>query len=221
MNYLNFIKRNSADYIKTVDTFASSYAALVNSMLKLTGDLVVGLAIIIFLLFYSPLAVIIMGTFILLLSIFYERYFRLLLKQYGIQSVETSIKALKSIKHSLEGFKENKILGVFLFFHKRIMYETTKHLNVLLNNQTIAISPRYILEFLIILFFTCFVSVLIIHNPSEEIIAKLGVFAFASFRLMPVASSLLNTTQNFSFQGETVDDFIRTISVYKIILQKA
>ena len=205
MSYLSFIERNSADYIKTIDSFTSAYAAIVNKILKMISDFMVALVIIMFLIFRNPFAVIILIFFTLFLAIIYERYFRLILKNYSLKVVETSIDSLKNLKHSIEGFKVNVIFDTFSFFHKKTMFETKTHLNVLLNQMTISNSPRYIYELIIIVFFVSFVSVLVFNDNSNNIISTLGVLAFASMRLIPIASFLLSSIQGITFDEEIMD----------------
>ena len=100
----------------------------------------------------------------------------------------------------LSGVKELKLLGKTGYYANRFSKDNFLLARVSSNHTTITQIPRYYLEFSSILGLVLFLIVLLSKEQLQgSIIATLGVFVAATFRLLPSINKILTSIQNLKF----------------------
>jgi ATP-binding cassette, subfamily B, bacterial PglK len=194
MPYIDYLKRNSAEYIHAITDYTGSYGSVIQIGLKTVSDGLVGLAILVMLAWTNGPA---LGLLVFLLGgmVFgYDRLFRKKLHGYGEKINKAGICMLQGIHEGIEGLKEIRILGKEQKFHQMVHRGASESSMYQIKTQLISNAPRFMLEFLLVVFVVTLVigSLQLGHNI-KTLIPTLGMFGFAALRLMPSANSISNS----------------------------
>jgi ABC-type multidrug transport system fused ATPase/permease subunit len=211
-------ERNTAEYIQSVHTLTGYYSAnVLFFMLKFVSESIICIALL-FLLAYQSLAVVsALLVLILVVTIGWDRFSRIRLKNMGKGINKYSGEALSFLRENLDGYEEIRVLGKTEKFTKRFEDNAIK-LSKLQKLAAIYSSvPRYLLELIILLFvvFLGTFAFMFTYNFSE-FIPVLAVFAVAAVRLMPSATLLAHAVVVIRHNSNSVnvlyDDYIQGLT---------
>ncbi len=206
MPYTDYLRRNSAEYIHSIQSQVSSYAnSVVMSLLKIVSDGIVAIAILGFLAWKDIIAlslmVVVFGTVIGV----YHWIFRRRLKSYGQQINQIAKQVGKSVREGMDGFKEIRILGREAYFREEVTRGSHAYAKAFVHSQIITAAPRFLLEFLLIAFVVMLVWVVVqIGRDLQTLAPVLAVFGMAALRLLPMINSFSSSLLSLRFQQSTV-----------------
>lgn len=206
LSYVEYLRRNSSEYIHSTQNLVTEYASsLVQTGLKMASDGIVAIVILI-MLAITDLKAFLLLTFLLSLFVFsYDRLFRVKMKVYGKKSNLASIKMVKGIHEGLEGLKEIRVLGHEAYFLNKVrngVYKTGKYL---MNLQVMATIPRYLIEFLLVLFIVLLVILTLVTEANlTALLPTLAVFGIAAIRLLPIVNIISNGLIKFRFNRDSI-----------------
>ena len=205
MSYIDYLKRNSAEYIHAIQGYTASFGSVLQTGLKTLSDGMVGIAILVMLAWTNGFA---LGLLVFLLGgmVFgYDRLFREKIRGYGEKMNEAGICMVQGIHEGIEGLKEIRILGKEQKFHQMVYRGASKSSKYVVKSQLITTAPRFILEFLLVLFVVTLVigSLQLGHNL-KALVPTLGMFGFAALRLMPSANSISTSLINIRFNRHAI-----------------
>lgn len=196
--YTEYLRRNSEEYIYSIQQLTSQYTNnVLIPMLQTLGNGIIALVIIVFLASMSPLPFLIMIVVIGSAIFIYDRLFRRKLPIIGNKANTASTKALKAIREGIEGLKEIRILGKENHFYVMLRDNSQEAATYWISNSTIASAPRYLLEFIMVTFLVAAVVVMLFVGGDPQALAPaLALFGVAAMRLMPAinlgATSMIN-----------------------------
>jgi ATP-binding cassette, subfamily B, bacterial PglK len=129
----------------------------------------------------------------LLIPISLYQRFRYKLAKWGQQGSEANLEILRTINHSLGGFKETRIIGCEGYFEEKMDYYVQQFEHTVSESQVFKLLPRILIEAVLITFLVGLASIFLISNQDpQKLTSILGVFAMASIRLIPAFSQLTN-----------------------------
>lgn len=186
-DYLSFIQRNSADLQKNIQTEVTAVTtSVIGPALNLLNKGVSVLLIIILLIMIKPILVLLIGT------IFGSVYFAIYsitkktLSQIGQGSLEDNEKKFKAINEALGVFKIAKLLHLEPFFIDQFAQASRRFTRNQSKRLAISQLPRFVVETIAFSFMIGVSLYIIASKPNfAEVIPILGLYAFASYRLMP------------------------------------
>lgn len=215
--YEQLILKNSSYYIYSIQELANKYSIFVlRPMLQMISEGTLALGIFLFLAsnHFLEFAII----FCLLTSaigLFYL-VFRKRQKKYGEEVNELSANIIASVKESFAGVKYIKILGLEEFFSEKLRKASFKFADSNSRANVISASPRYLLEFLIVLVLVIFVNASIwLDTDTTNIIPAIGVIGLAAIRLLPTLSKISHTLMKLRFHRDTVRKLCKDLSEFK------
>lgn len=206
MPYTEYLRRNSTEYIHSIQSLTSSYAnAVVVPLLKIVSDGIVATAILGFLAWQSftalALMVAVFGTVISM----YHRLFRRRLRSYGQEVNQIARQVGKAVREGMDGFKEIRILGRESYFHHEVNKGSYAYAKAYVHSQTITVAPRYLLELLLIAFVVLLVWVTVALGRDLQTLAPLlALFGMAALRLLPMVNGLSTGLLSLRFQRNAV-----------------
>ena len=205
MPYSDYLKRNSAEYIHAIQGYTGSYGSVLQIGLKTVSDVMVGIAILVMLAWTNGPA---LGLLVFLLGsmVFgYDRLFRKKIRGYGKKVNEAGICMVQGIHEGIEGLKEIRILGKEQKFYQMVHRGASESSKYQVKSQLITTAPRFILEFLLVVFVVTLVigSIQLGHNL-QALVPTLGLFGFAALRLMPSANSISTSLINIRFNRHAI-----------------
>lgn len=171
----------------------------------LTIEVLTILSISLFLIYNNPEVFLISLGFIALISLTYFYFAKSIFLKNGKIRQKFSGEIIKEVLNSLNGIKELKIFKAENFFLKK--YDNSMHQLVKANVKinTMSQIPRLGLEFILVILlsiaFTVFFSM---ESITPSLLSTIGLFALASFKLIPSATKILNCLQSIKFNYPTI-----------------
>ena len=213
-NYEFFLNQKSADLTELINRITGIFTVnILMSLLKLITQSVIFFSIIVFLIYLNKEAVFIIGIIGLLFTIIYVLSFKSILKRYGSEAAKFSIEATNKINETVYGIKEILTLGLQKLFLDSASMNSKLLSQNLFKSQFLSGLPRFIFEFIIILFL--FSYLLISNSNTEKDIATLSMFVFASIRLLPSLTTITKSINDFNYGAYTIDKIYYNLSSNK------
>jgi ABC-type multidrug transport system fused ATPase/permease subunit len=207
MPYILYLKRNSSEYINTTISLVEVYATgIIQRGMKMLCDVIVGITILVLLAFTNLIALLILTSLLGTFIVAYDRLFRNKMKLFGKKSNIESIRTVKGIHEGLEGLKEIRVLGNEEYFLNEVREGVINTNRYSLYNQIIKLIPRYLIEFLLIMFIVVLVIVKLVSGGNlQSLLPTLAVFGFAAVRLLPTANIISTGITAFRFERDSVN----------------
>lgn len=131
---------------------------------------------------------------ILLVPFLLYQSFKERLALWGKAASASQIGILRTINHSIGGFKETRIIGCESYFDDQIGKYIKEFEDSVSSAQTFKLLPRNLIEAFLITFLVSFISLtLFTTKNTQSLTSTLGIFAIASIRLIPAVSQLTNS----------------------------
>ena len=207
---------NSSILIRNLQTEVSYFSTFCQALLNLVIEGAMLIGIIITLIFIEPVGAISVGLFFGLSSYIFFFFSKKRMKRWGEMRQELDGYNSKLIIEGLGGIKNIKILGKESFFTSSFFKNNSLKANILGKNSTLNLLPRYYLEFLSVFGLLIFISVLLyLEKDLAGLIATLGVFLAATFRMMPSLNKLIAGSQSLKYYKSSLDVFYKELNTLK------
>jgi ATP-binding cassette, subfamily B, bacterial PglK len=198
--YPYFIDQNTSEIIKKLQLDIQNFYLFTQSVMIITIELSLSLAILISLFIIEPIGAIfclVLFTFILLT---YNKVFKKRIVKLGIERQEALTNSNQIIYDSISGIKDIIILKKASFFINKFIDTTKTKARIDTSYNNISQIPRLVIElfalggilFLVLLKLNTQFS----ENSLQQI---LGLFAAGVFKLIPSANKILMSLQIFKF----------------------
>ncbi len=198
-----FLNRNSSEYIHAIQIIAPRFAqATMVTFLRLISEVIVASAIVVFLAITDILVLSIMISLIIFVIFIFDRVFKIKITNFGILTNKIQERLVKSIQENIDGFREIKIINNNNFFLKNIKKLSNGYADAYAKSQILALSPRFILEFTLILFVVIVSFISISSSSVFNIIPVMGVFGVAALRLFPISNTFSTGIAELRFGRE-------------------
>lgn len=205
--YKDYIQRNSAEYIYSIQQLTSIYSGqVVLPILKSFSDGIVAIFILSFLAWQNFYVFLLLIILFGLALFFYDLFFKNNIRDYGEKINIASEKTIKGIHEGIEGFKEIRILGKENYFFNNVKIGAKEQ--AFFGSRMLFLSsiPRYILELLMMTFVVLVVmAILIFDGNINNLIPTLGIFAVASLRLLPASNTFSSSLMKIRYSRDAVD----------------
>jgi ATP-binding cassette, subfamily B, bacterial PglK len=143
---------------------------------------------------------------ILIVPFLLYQSFKERLAAWGKTASASQIGILRTINHSIGGFKETRIIGCESYFDDQIGKYIKEFENSVSSAQTFKLLPRNLIEAFLITFLVSFVSLtLFTTKNTQSLTPTLGIFAIASIRLIPAVSQLTNSVASIRNYSHSLD----------------
>ena len=205
--YTFHLKRNTATLIQVVTKDTGIFCnGVLMTLLTSVSNIFVTISLMILLVATSPMAVILIGLFVLV-GYASTQMLKQRLWRWGKDASDSSTEIIRIINHSLGGFKETRIIGCESYFEQQLHVQANKMASSTSKSLTFSAFPRYLIEALVMTFLIVFTLIFLsIHQDNSQLITSvLGVFALASFRLMPAVGNILATINGVRYNSYIVD----------------
>jgi len=214
--YVDSQNYNQSRYILNLTSIVMEFSQILIALLRVFGDALIGIFIIIFLATQSLVALTILMFLLFIVFIIYYFYFKNNLLNYGKNINDANDGIIKGIQESIKGLKEIRILGKENYFYDNIKKNSELYIKFSEKVQLIQFTPRYILEFTLVLFIISISLIALLNNDDfKYLIPILSSFAVASLRLFPSISSLLSGMLLIKSKKNSVDRIYKDINKFE------
>ena len=192
---------SSANIVQVVHGYTSQFAyGLVGAQLRSFSEVLIGFAILFYLLYLNPLVLLILMLLVGGLVMVYDRILKKRIHNYGQESSRLGDVLIRSVQQVAMGIREIRVYGV----DKRLLDiakdAADRASNLSARYQWFQAIPKYLIEFSLMA--TVCLLVLFMQRqslPKEEMFALMGVFGIAIMRLTPAANYVLNALSQLRF----------------------
>lgn len=197
----NLAKSSSANIVQAVHGYTSQFAyGLVGAQLRSFTELLIGVAILLYLLYLNPLVLLMLMLLVGCLVIVYDRVLKKRIHKYGRESSSLGEVLIRSVQQVAMGIREIRVYGAdkrLLDIAKDAADRATK---LSASYQWFQAIPKYLIEFSLMVTVCLLVLFMQRQNISkEEMIPLMGVFGIAIMRLTPAANYVLSALSQLRF----------------------
>ena len=213
--YTLYLARNSAEYIQTINGLVARFiGGVLKNLLFILSEGIVGIVILCFLAWTNGIALALLVLLLAVTMFTYDRFFRRNLKSYGERHAMGSKQVIRGINEGMEGFKEIRILGKAFYFQKMVHNGALEVRDMEVKSTLIGITPRYLLEFILILYLVLFVGVSTFLGHDFSLMGPtLSMFAVAGLRLVPLATTLSSSLISFRYGRYATSSLYKDLQV--------
>ena len=219
LQYIEYIQRNSAEYIYSIQDLVSIFTGKIMMLgLKTISDIFIAIAII-FVLAWTDIKL--LGVLLVLVSIVaisYDLIIRKSINIFGKRANIASTRLVKNLDEAIEGMKEIRIFGKENFFHKMLVEDAQNYANNLKKTEVLTNIPRYLIEFILITFLALMVVQEVLSGGDlTSLIPTLAMFGVASMKLIPSINSISSGIIQLRFNQNTISLLHADMQKYKEI----
>jgi ATP-binding cassette, subfamily B, bacterial PglK len=216
-DYLFFISNNSSKLVRNINTESSLFSVgVVGNLIMILSNFFIFVSVCIMLVVYNFNSIYVI-IFIFFISLAIVKLNSSKFKKWGLVRQHHASMLIKKLNEIIGNIKE-----VILFKNQNFfLVETNFHLNkgaksAIYKDFFLGLSAPLIEFFGIFIFFSFFLYLVIFLSvPFTQIVILLGVFAFASFKLLPNLINIIKSTQNLKYNSSA------TNVVYEEIIEKS
>ena len=205
-DYIFFLQMNTAQLMENVKAEIPSFVEYISRMVILFGEIIIFLGIAILLLYVDFFGTLIILFFICFFIFFIYAFTKKKIDIYGKERIIVDRELNKQLMQGIAAAKDVKILDR----EEDIIHQFNRNL---FKNSTIGLYmkfigglPKFLFEILLVCAFLILVLFMInMNRDTISIIQYLGVFAIASFRIIPGASRIFTSFQQIKYRRPTVE----------------
>ena len=204
-SYENFLASKSGDTIASIANFSGTYKEVLQAVLQVCSNIIVIIAVCIFLAIASFTTLISLVTVMGLIFGLYNFIFAKRILKYGKAYLDGASDMIQGTTEISNGLKEIKTLGREEYFMKSVSDSVDGVTNSSIKITFLSIIPRNVIELMLILFIVCVVAINI-GNTSvlTSTLSMLGLFAAGMVRITPLVSQVQTSWNAIGYGKEAV-----------------
>lgn len=200
MSYEDYILRTTTEYIRNIRELCSDCLSNIDSMLRVLSELIVFIAIVIFLGLLNIKILLFLILTIFPVFLVYEIVLKPINLRLGKKKVDAAKQMYKNIDSGIRGLKEIRVLSKESFFTEKLSLSAQDVYNTQKKSSLITNSPRYVFEFFIVSLSLIVFLILSSKNLDfKSYLPSLGVFLLAALRLLPSLSLITSSLSRIGY----------------------
>lgn len=203
--YIYQIQRNSSFVINNVTLVVQQFTASLIAILYILTESLNLIGIITFLIILEPIGTLTTFCTLSISAFFFYQITKKRVISWGKSLNYHEELSLKYLQEGVGGLKELKLFRVEEHFSNKYVYHDKQRSKIRGNYITIQAFPRLWLEFLAVTGLFILLVLLLQGNNYENVLPKIGIFAIASFKLIPSFNKILNSIQNVKYTKGPLD----------------
>lgn len=217
-SFLDISKQNTAIKMRNITQESSRFAKYFMDILTICIESMVILSIGGVLLYLNPKVALTLIILITSLTLLFYFIAKTKVFRWGKQRLVHSGISMKALLEGLSSIKELKIFRKQNFFLNKFTSEQYKYLHLTRLFSIFNDCPRILIESVMV--FALCISIIFMTNSGiekKEILATLGMFAVAGFRLFPSTTRMINSINQTKSNSASMDLIINEYKLEKTI----
>jgi len=196
----HLVKNSSELFRNIIDEVRTFRISVINPILILITEVLILIFITSLVIFIAPLIAISTSIFLIICTLAYLKFSQKKLTKLGNERQIHDALRIQHLKQGLMGIKEIKISGNENEFLSIFDVHNLKSIKTRSDQHFWTGIPRFVLEFIVVLAFIglSFLAVSQGHQI-KNLLPVIGLFAVASFRLLPSVSKIIQSENNIRF----------------------
>ena len=213
LQYIEATKKSFAEMQKNIDVETLRFSDLVLSYTMFINELLMAITIIVFLFFFNFKITLILSVIFTLMFILIYFALRNKFKSWGIKAQEAHNSCNNTILQTFNNLRETKLKGKESFFTKKFDTDLKLKNFYEYNNRLFSTLPRYFIELAAVLLIFLILFVMLKNdNDLDYVLATLGLFAYASVRLLPILNKLTTLIGQIKFFSNSAELIIKELA---------
>ena len=214
MPYENYFKRNSSEFMRNLrDETGFFVYSVVTPMLTVMIEIlvVIGISILLF----TQIGIVSASILLMIVffSVIYIKFTKNIIQKLGKERFFYEEKVIKNINEFFYSIRDIKIYFLQNYFVDNLWNVLNKFALSLRKFFTFGVLPRLIIELVLVFFLGALLILLTLKNNNlEKNIVTLGLFAAASFRLLPSLNKIISSLQTLRYQVPSVNEIYRELN---------
>jgi len=205
-SYQSFITKHSSFYTKNIQVEITNLINLCSSIIIIIIEFFLILSVVLTLIYIEPLGAILVSSFFILFAFIYSKSTKSILKAWSMKMQKVQTRISKQLIDGFGGFKEYNVLNkkkiIIDIFYKTFQDKAKIESRYLTLQQT----PRHLLELISIIGLIGFILILLQSEIDfKSIIATIGLFVAATFRMIPSLNRLVTAIQHLKHDKISLD----------------
>ena len=220
--YLDVLKKNTGIKIRNITQEVSKFSKYFLSMMMFIIESMIVLGIGFVLFFLNPKIAISMTIIISILILLFYFIAKIKAVEWSKKKLKHSALSSKFLIESLSALKELRIFKKEKLFLDKYSNEEIKYLHLSRLFSTFNEIPRILLESVMVIALS--VSIILMINlgiDKKEILATLGIFGVAAFRLFPSTTRIIRCLNDIKNFVPSVDLILDELNLGRNILKEA
>jgi len=193
LQYVKAIRQGFAEMQKNIDSETQRFSELILSYIMIINEFIIAFSIIIFLFFFNFEISLMVSVIFSTIFIFLYFAFKNTFKSWGIKSQEAFSSYNNTLLQSFNNLRELKLHAKEDYFIKNFSINNKLKNYYQYKQRLFSSIPRYFIELIaILLIFSILFLMIKNKNNLDYVLATLGVFAYASIKLLPTLNKLIN-----------------------------
>ena len=220
VNYLErsyefFLNKNSSELIRNINDIAN-FCVLLRAVLMFLTELTILIGISLLLIIYEPTGSIVVLFSIGLIGILFSNKIKKKAEFWGTERRNAEGYKMSVMQESFRLIKEIKISNLNKYFITKFISSNNLAAVNHFKHEFVLSLPRYWFELIAIFGFTILIIVLTYTTDSAtNIIATIGLFAAATFRLLPSIIKMINYIQQVHFSLPVLNNLSEEFNLEK------
>ena len=220
VNYLErsyefFLNKNSSELIRNINDIAN-FCVLLRAVLMFLTELTILIGISLLLIIYEPTGSIVVLFSIGLIGILFSNKIKKKAEFWGTERRNAEGYKMSVMQESFRLIKEIKISNLNKYFTTKFISSNNLAAVNQFKHEFVLSLPRYWFELIAIFGFTILIIVLTYTTDSTtNIIATIGLFAAATFRLLPSIIKMINYIQQVHFSLPVLNNLSEEFNLEK------
>ncbi len=204
-SYAFHLERNSAQLLRNVQTEINLFNAVAQSVIALTTEFSLIIAVAAMLIFIEPIGATVVMTFLVITALIFHRITKNYLLNWGLKRQVNDGLMNQHLLQGLGGVKDVKLLGR----EENFVYEYSSHniarFKILAKQNTLGQLPRLYLELLAVIGLAGLVVLMVMQNKALELLLPtLGIFVASAFRMIPSFNRIMGAMQQIRYAQPVV-----------------
>jgi ABC-type multidrug transport system fused ATPase/permease subunit len=197
---------NNTNYLVQNVNEVSTLIIYLRSTIVLFSEIFVILGLSFLLLIYQPKATLITIFFLVFLGLIINKLIISKAKYLGQERLYSDKEKLKNLNQGFLGIKEIKVLGLESYFVSGFDKYNEKSNFLDFKNSFILSTPRYLLEWLLVVFLMIFCFISLESFKNTDYIVLLALFSACVLRITPSVIRIMNSYQQLNYSKSSVQN---------------
>ena len=199
-------KKNSSFFLRNIITEVNTFSNSTQSIIILLTEILVFLAILIFLFFIEPFVTIGALVYFSFFGLIIYFFFKEKNYKWGLIRQDSDQKKIKFIQESFDGITEIKIFKLQNFFYEKFFNQIFNSSKMALLSSIASFLPRYIFEILTVIFVSLVLIFLKLYDfEQSNIIIIISLLGVSIFRLLPSMNKILVSLQQIKYNLPVIE----------------
>jgi ABC-type bacteriocin/lantibiotic exporter with double-glycine peptidase domain len=213
-SFLDVLKKNSALKIRNISVEVSKFSKYFMALMLIIVESMIVIAISTVLVFLNPKVAISLITAISIPALAFYLFAKLKVINWSEKKILHGGLSTKMLIESLAAIKELKIFNKENLFLEKYSFHEKKYLYLSRLFATLNDIPKILLETIMIVTISIFIiSMTYLGIEKREIIATLGIFTIAGFRLFPSSTRIIRSINEVKNNLPSINLIIKELSL--------